>query len=184
VLVGGRAVEAQVAPVTVPALVATRDLAAGETLTAQDLWLAHRPRGDRPAVATLQPAAAIGAVLATPVRAGEEVTSERLVGPDLLAGQPTSSRAVWLPAAGTDSLTGIGPGTRVDVHAPGSPVPVLREALVLARTGTPPASVGALGTGPEATAGLLVAASAADAARVLGADLGDSGAFRFALAGG
>jgi Flp pilus assembly protein CpaB len=177
-------VEAKVAPVTVPALVATRDLAVGETLTARDLRVAHLPLGDRPAMVALEPAAAVGAVLATPVRVGEEVTSGRLVGPDLLAGLPAGSRAVWLPAAGADSLTGIGPGTRVDVHAPGAPVPVLREAVVLARTGPSAASsAGLVGGGSEAAAGLLVAASASDAARVLGADVGEDGVFRFALSG-
>jgi hypothetical protein len=136
-------------------------------------------------MASVPPAAAVGATLATPLRAGEEVTTGRFVGPDLLAGQPAGSRAVWLPAAGPDALTGIGPGTRVDVHLTGAAAPVLRGAVVLARTGSGGGSApGLLGNAVEGAAGVLVAAPAADTARVLQADLGEAGAFRFALSGG
>ena len=118
------------------------------------------------------------------VRAGEAVTRSRLVGSALLTGQPAGSRAVWLPAAGPESLTGIGPGQRVDVHVAGSPAPLLLGVTVLARTGSESAPSGLTATSGRTAAGLLVAVRAADAARVLAADVGESGAFRFALTGG
>jgi Flp pilus assembly protein CpaB len=184
VLLAGRTVLDRVAPPTESVLVATHDLGVGATLAPGDVRVVDRPRGLRPATASADPAAAVGAVLATPLQAGEEVTSGRLVGPDLLAGQPAGSRAVWLPAAGPGALTGVRPGTRVDVHVPGAAAPVIRGAVVLARTGAGGGSAGLLGSAPEGSAGVLVAAPGADAASVLGADLGEVGAFRFALSGG
>jgi Flp pilus assembly protein CpaB len=185
VLIAGRAVLDRVDPATEPVLVATHDLAVGATLTAGDVRVVQRPRGARPATPPVPSTAAVGAVLATPLTAGEEITTGRFVGPALLRGQPAGSRALWLPAVGPDALTGISPGTRVDVHAPGAATPVLRGAVVLARTGSGGGSAaGLLGSAVEQAAGVLVAAPGADAARVLGADLGEVGAFRFALAGG
>lgn len=185
VLLAGRTVLARTAPATDPVLVATRDLAAGDALRAADLRVVQRAREPGAPTALSDAPAVVGAVLATPLRAGEEVTSGRLVGPDLLDGQPAGTRAIWLPAAGADALTGIGPGGRVDVHAPGTAQPVLRDVLVLVRTGVRAGSAaGPFASGSEGAAGLLVAAPAADAARVLGARPDEVESFRFALSGG
>lgn len=181
-LVASRLVLAQLSPVTDPVLVAARDLAAGTRVEAGDVRTVQRAR--LPGAGAPEPVigSAVGAVLAGPVRAGEEVTRSRLVGPDLLAGQPADSRAFWLPSASPDALVGIGAGAHVDVHAPGVSAPVLLDAVVLAVTGGAEDSAGLLGGG-SSTAGVLLAAPRDDAARVLasGPEVGE--AFRFALTG-
>ncbi len=183
VLVAGRAVEDEIAPRTETVLVAAHDLAAGATLAAGDLASVERPRGSGPAPAHADPNKALGGVLATPVRAGEEITPSRLVGPDLLAGQPPGTRAIWLPAASSDALTAIAPGARVDVHVRGVTGAVLRGVVVLALSGGRGVSGGLIGADDAGGAGLLVAAPGVNAARVLGLDPGEIGMFRFALSG-
>ena len=191
VLVAGRAVQDRVSPATDPVVVATHDLAAGTVVSARDVGLVERPRvaalGSGSAAAAGASAApgrlrdVIGTTLATTVGAGEEITRTRLVGADLLDGQPEGTRAFWLPADTAETLTGIGPGARVDVHSPGRPAAVLRGVLVLARTGDLGSGASLLGSGTPAAPGLLVAAPAEEAARVLGAVAGDGSTFRFAL---
>ena len=182
-LLGGRAALERLAPPTEQVLVASHDLAAGASLAPGDLRGVERARVVR-GPGRRSRAGAVGQLLAGPVRAGEEITVSRLVGPGLLSGQPPGSRGLWLPAAGAGSLTGIGPGSRVDVHVSGSSAPVLRDVVVLARTGAGSSAAGLLDTEGREAAGLLLAAPAADAGRVLATDLGEVGAFRFAIAGG
>lgn len=67
---------------TVRVLVASRSLDAGTVLTGADVEVAHRPPGANPGALTSS-GDAVGRVLAAPVRPGESLTPERLVGPGL-----------------------------------------------------------------------------------------------------
>ena len=131
-------------------------------------------------------ALALGVGMTTVVdNPARQVFVNELVGPDLLSGQPPGTRALWLPAPGAESLTGIGAGARVDVHVTGRPAPVLRDVLVLARTGQPAGGGSVLGAPESRAAGLLLAAPAEDVVRVLGpAGVGPDTEVRFALAPG
>lgn len=120
------------APETVEVLVAARDLAAGEPLSASDLAPAAWPSGSAPRGAVDD---AVGRVLAAPLRAGEPVTDVRLVGPGL--GRATSGLTavpVRIPDAGAADL--LRAGDRVDLlatdPADGRTRPVAEHVLVLA----------------------------------------------------
>lgn len=121
-------------PPTVPVTTAARDLPAGTLLRGTDLETRALPPGAVPAGAADR-AAAVGEVLAAPVRAGEPLTDVRLVGDDLAAAHPDlATLPVRLPDAGQAAL--LDPGDRIDLvvtdpQAGGSRV-VAPDALVLA----------------------------------------------------
>jgi pilus assembly protein CpaB len=70
---------------TVPVVTAARDLPGGSTIVSDDVRTSDVPPALVPAAALASVDAAVGRVLAGPVRAGEPLTDVRLVGPDLLA---------------------------------------------------------------------------------------------------
>lgn len=115
----------------VPTVVMLRDVAAGQVVTRDDVELAARPAGQRPstALAALEPA--VGRVAAVRLTVREVVTSERLVGSGLLAGQPTDHVAISVPVLDVSS-TGVGAGSRVDLYATGSGTRAATDVVVLA----------------------------------------------------
>lgn len=121
-------------PPTVAVTTVVRDLPAGTLLRAADLEARPLPPDSVPTGAT-DLAAAVGEVLAGPVRAGEPLTDVRLVGDDLAAAHPDlATLPVRLPDAGQAAL--LDPGDRIDLvatdpQAGGSRV-VAPGALVLA----------------------------------------------------
>jgi Flp pilus assembly protein CpaB len=97
--------------------VVTRDLAPGATLSADDVAIRSLPGPAVPRGALTDVAAAIGRVLAGPVRAGEPVTDVRLVGPAdtaLTTGDPDAA-TVPVRLADPDVADLLRPGIRVDV---------------------------------------------------------------------
>ena len=102
-------------------VVATRDLAPGVELTADDVRLENRmaatvPDGSQSDVDTV-----IGATLAGPARRGEVLTDVRVLGPRLaesMAGP--DARIVPLPLADSALLDLVRPGDVVDVLAAGT----------------------------------------------------------------
>ncbi|MFC7596317.1 SAF domain-containing protein [Terrabacter sp. GCM10028922] len=115
----------------VPTVVVVRDVAAGQVVTRDDVELAGRPAGQRPSTALAAVEPAVGRVAAGPLTAREVVTSERLVGGGLLAGQPTDHVAISVPVVDVSS-TGVGAGSRVDVYATGSGTRAATDVVVLA----------------------------------------------------
>lgn len=131
VLVGLR-VGAGPPPATVAVPVAARDLPAGAVVGPTDLTTAAFARGTEPSGLPDDP---VGRVLASPVVAGEPVTSVRLVGEGLADAHPDLTvMPVRLPDAGVVSL--LRPGDRIDLMAadPGSgeAAPLADDVLVLA----------------------------------------------------
>jgi Flp pilus assembly protein CpaB len=114
-------------PLTVDVRVATRDLGAGEVLTAADLRTQRFPRRLAPAGAD---GPLLGRALAAPVRRGEPVTDVRLVGASLVAGHADLVAVpVRLPDAESVALLRV--GDRIDLHAAaadGSPARLLLTA--------------------------------------------------------
>jgi pilus assembly protein CpaB len=173
------------APATVPVVVAAADLAAGAALTTADLAVALFPAASAPAGVVTDVPQLSGAVLASPLRAGEPVTDVRVVGPGLWAAVPAGQVAAPVRLADLAVATLLRAGDRVDVLAadsvPADPVPpdgtqagstpahtvqvVAAGALVLAApTGAPEDDAGTDGllvlAVPPDTAGRLAAAAA------------------------
>lgn len=93
-------------PPTVAVRVAARDVPAGTVLTPGDLTTAAFAVGSVPDDLA---AAAVGRVLASPLRRGEPVTDVRLVGPVLSEGHPGRvALPVRLPDAGMAGLLRVG----------------------------------------------------------------------------
>jgi pilus assembly protein CpaB len=98
-------------------VVAGRDLGPGSTLTQADVDIRPLPRAAMPAGVLTSRAAAVGQVLAGPIRPGEPITDVRLVGPAdtaLTTGDPTSA-VVPVRLADPDVADLLRPGIRVDV---------------------------------------------------------------------
>jgi Flp pilus assembly protein CpaB len=102
-------------------VVATRDLASGVELTADDVRLENRTAATVPDGAKSDVHAVVGATLAGPARRGEVLTDVRVLGPRLaesVAGP--DARIVPLPLADSAVLDLVRPGDVVDVLAAGS----------------------------------------------------------------
>jgi Flp pilus assembly protein CpaB len=99
-------------------VVATRDLASGVELTADDVRLENRMAATVPDGSQSDVGAVIGATLAGPARRGEVLTDVRVLGPRLaesVAGP--DARIVPLPLADSALLDLVRPGDVVDVLA-------------------------------------------------------------------
>jgi Flp pilus assembly protein CpaB len=102
-------------------VVATRDLASGVELTAEDLRLESRSAATVPDGSQSDVGAVVGATLAGPARRGEVLTDVRILGPRLaesVAGP--NARIVPLPLADGALLDLVRPGDVVDVLAAGA----------------------------------------------------------------
>jgi len=105
-------------------VVATRDLASGVELTADDLHVENRMAATIPDGSQSDVDAVIGATLAGPARRGEVLTDVRVLGPRLaesVAGP--DARIVPLPLADSALLDLVRPGDVVDVLAAGTSEP-------------------------------------------------------------
>jgi Flp pilus assembly protein CpaB len=131
VVVGLRSTAAPPAP-TVEVLVAAHDLAAGTTLSADDVVTVGFRPGSEPDGLVGDP---VGRLLASAVRRGEPLTDTRLLGPAVAEGHPgLVATPVRLPDAAMVSL--LRTGDRIDLLAAdpqgGPSLAVADDALVLA----------------------------------------------------
>ena len=160
----GLSAVAPAAPPSTSVLVAARDLAAGTALAADDLVRAALPTGLVPDGAVLQSAAAVGRVVAGPVRRGEPLTDVRLLGAALLPAGPDVAVPVRLAEPATGAL--VQPGDVVDVL---SAAPEGGPAAAVVATGLPVLSVPDLQDAAGEGALVVVAASRSTAARLAAA---------------
>jgi Flp pilus assembly protein CpaB len=144
-----------------------RDVAAGEVVSADDVEVVNRPGSQRPATALTSPEVAVGRVAAGPLAAREVLTPERLVGGDLLAGQPSDHVALSVPVVDASSV-GVRPGSRVDLYATGSGTQVATDVVVLAVHDSGETTGLGVAAPPRLTLA-LAPQQAADVARGLGA---------------
>jgi len=104
-------------PVTVPVLVAARDLAAGVPLVAADLEVRALPEALVP-LGVLRPGdETVGRLLTGAVRAGETLTDVRLLGSSLVDGLSAGAVATPVRVADAGVAGLVRPGDRVDVLA-------------------------------------------------------------------
>ncbi|WP_374968207.1 SAF domain-containing protein [Terrabacter sp. BE26] len=115
----------------VPTVVMARDVAAGEPIAADDVILTARPRGQRPLAALSSPETVVGRVAGASLAANEVVTPGRLVGDDLLTGQPGDRVAVSVPVLDAASV-GVRPGNHIDLYATGTGMRAASDVVVLA----------------------------------------------------
>lgn len=142
------------APASSPVLVATRDLAAGATLSSDDVAVRQWPANTVPdGTATLDDV--VGRVLAAPLRTGEPVTDVRVGATGFATTEPgLAAVPVRLPDASVVGL--LAPGDRIDLIATdpvdGDAETVAEDVLVLA---VPPPDMHASGLsgGSGGTAG-------------------------------
>lgn len=139
-------------PATVAMVVTAEDLPAGRTLTASDLRVVDVPTHTRPDGASEDPADLVGQVLAGAARTGEPLTDVRLVGSDLLTGQPPGTVAVPVRLSDPAAAALLAPGDTVDVLAGPS-----SDAALVADSGEATGLPAGLGAQAVAGAALVLA---------------------------
>ena len=107
------------------------DVASGELVGSDDIEVVALPSGQRPESALSAPGAVVGRVAAGPLAAREVVTSQRLVGSGILAGQPGDHVAMSVPVLDAVGI-GVRPGSRVDLFATGTGRIAASDVVVLA----------------------------------------------------
>ena len=156
-----------VAPTTDPGVVvltAARDLVAGAPLGADDLVTTSLPPAAVPSGALADPAAALGRLVAGPVRQGEPITDVRLVGAALVTGDRVVAVPVRVAEPATAAL--VRAGDRVDVL---SASPEGGQAAAVVATGLAVLAVPALGDAAGEGALLVLSADRPTAARLAAA---------------
>jgi pilus assembly protein CpaB len=160
------------APAAAPTQVvvaASRDLAAGATVTAADVATADWPAKVAPSGAMTTVGEVVGRVLAGPVRQGEALTDVRLLGAALLVrGRGTVATPVRLADPATAGL--LHAGDRVDVLAVRTDQP--STAAVVVASGLEVLAVPAVSESDGEGALVILAATSATAARLAAAAVG------------
>lgn len=100
---------------TVPTVVATSDVAAGEIVSDADVRVLGWPADSRPAPAASSAEVIIGRRSTSPIRAGEPLTEQRVVGPAVLAASGVDQVAVALPKDPLSASGLVRPGDRVNL---------------------------------------------------------------------
>lgn len=150
-------------------VVARADLAPGSRLTAADLAIEPRADTALPADPLVDPAAAAGRLVASPVRAGEPVRARDLVGPALLGSLGAGYVAVPVRLADDGVTALLRPGDVVDVVvADEDPAGSTTSAHVVAGAVhvlvVPEAASGSVLGAPAASGPLVVVAASPSAA--------------------
>ena len=115
-------------------VVAARLIPSGAIIGPGDVRVEARPAEHLPESATGDVAAVVGRRAGGPIEARSVVTTERLAGPGLLAGRSHGRVAMTVPVMEV-ALTGVQPGSSVDVYATGTGQQVVTDAQVLAVLG-------------------------------------------------
>jgi Flp pilus assembly protein CpaB len=147
-------------------VVAARDLAAGAVVTRADVEVVSRPASTVPETGLTAYADVVGRTTATAVSTRDVLTSERLVGDALLAGQPAGSVAMSVPVLDVGDATR--PGVRVDLYTTAAGEAAASDVVVLAvRRPTESGALLGAGSSPQLTVA-LDAGAASRVARSLG----------------
>lgn len=117
-----------------PTAVFTRVVAAGSTVSTDDVAMVDVPSSLRPEHAFANVDRVVGQVVAAAVEPGEVATRSRLVTADLLAGQPVGRVAMTVPVMGVAG-TGVRAGARVDLYTTGTGEQAASDVVVLAVSG-------------------------------------------------
>jgi pilus assembly protein CpaB len=103
---------------TVPVVSARRDIAAGTTVTTDDVQVVHVPASAAPATAIRDTGQVIGSSTAGPIATGELVTATRLVGSSLVSGLGPGLVAAPVRMGDAEAVQLLRVGDRIDIYAP------------------------------------------------------------------
>ncbi len=116
-------------------VVAARDLTGGTVVRADDVRTVQMPPDVVPAGAFSAEAAALGASVAAPMRAGEPLTDRRVLGAALIDGYPAGTVASPVRIEDADVVALLRPGDRLDLYAPtgdsGLAARIVTDAVVM-----------------------------------------------------
>lgn len=99
-------------------VVAARDLTGGTVVRADGIRTVQMPPDVVPAGAFSAEAAALGANVAAPMRAGEPLTDRRVLSAAMLDGYPAGTVASPVRIEDADVVALLRPGDRIDLYAP------------------------------------------------------------------
>lgn len=136
-LVAGAALP-QAPPQGARVVVVARDLPVGHRIVPADLHVSRWPEDLRPRAGYARVDAAVGAVLAGPITAGEALTTGRLRGSSLLDALPHGRVMAHIPLADGGLARALRPGDRVDAISTTDGTVIGRDLLVLAAGGEQP----------------------------------------------
>ena len=122
-------------PALDPVVVAAHDLPGGAVIGTGDVRTVEMPPDVVPEGAFKATAAAVGASVAAPMRAGEPLTDRRVLGDSLIAGYPAGSEAVPVRIEDAEVVALLRPGDRIDLYAStgdqGSATRIVTDAIVV-----------------------------------------------------
>lgn len=121
-------------PPSVATVVSVRALAAGSVVNPDDVTVIEVPTRVRPERAFPAAEIVVGQVVSSAVDVGEVLTPSRLVGADLLAGQPADRVAMAVPVLDAHA-TGARPGSHIDLYTTGSGAQAASDVVVLSVSG-------------------------------------------------
>ena len=100
----------------VEVLVASKDLAAGSKLTAQDFTAGQIEENQLWSTVASDPDQLVGKTLARPLAINQPISASDLVGSALLAGLPANYVAISLPVHGSTNFSLLSAGAKVDIY--------------------------------------------------------------------
>ena len=162
----------------VGAVVAGHDIPAGAVLRGEDLVVVTRDPADLPSQVLAEPDLVVGQSVTGPVASGEVITSVRLRGRSMLAGQPPGMVAVGIPLGDTSLVGAVHPGDTVTVHTAGAGAQVARGTVLSVRMAEPSAI-----TSQAGSASVVLAVPESDATAIAAALGGPAAGFVLALHG-
>lgn len=138
-------------------------MAAGSVVSPDDVEVIEMPVRVRPERAFTASETVVGQVVSSTVDVGEVLTPSRMVGADLLLGQPADRVAMAVPVLDVHA-TGARAGSHVDLYTTGSGARAASNVVVLSVSGG--SGQGDPAWGQATQAQLTLALTAADAAQV------------------
>ncbi|MEO6997560.1 MAG: SAF domain-containing protein [Terracoccus sp.] len=124
----------RVPPPSAATVVSVRAMAAGSLVSPDDVEVIEVPVRVRPGRAFTASEMVVGQVVSSAVDAGEVLTPSRVVGADLLVGQPADRVAMAVPVLDAHS-TGARAGSHVDLYTTGSGARAASNVVVLSVSG-------------------------------------------------
>ena len=100
----------------VEVLVASKDLAAGSKLTAQDFTTGQIEENQLWSTVASSSDQLVGKTLARPLAINQPISASDLVGSSLLAGLPANYVAISLPVHSSTNFSLLSPGAQVDIY--------------------------------------------------------------------
>jgi Flp pilus assembly protein CpaB len=154
----------------VEVLVASKDLAAGSKLTAQDFTTGQIEENQLWSTVASSSDQLVGKTLARPLAINQPISASDLVGSSLLAGLPANYVAISLPVHSSTNFSLLSPGAQVDIYTAStdglnSGILVASRAIILS---TSSAANSTMFSASNSATGIIVAVDSVAAIGVAG----------------